>query len=417
MKKILAITKWEFFEKVRTKAFIISMILTPLLMVAMGFIPTLLMNKAETKAKKIAVVDQTNKIADKFISLLNSKYTLPDGTPNYLVAVEYKNSDMDINKIKSEMDNQVFKEKIENYIIINKTVFEDGKCEFRGTNVSNIKDVERFERTIKTAISEEVFAQRGVDPGILKEIEKPLNMKSVKIDEKGESKESGFLQTFFTSYIFIILLMLLIILTGQLLVRSLVEEKSNRIIEILVSSCSPTQLMAGKILGLSALGLTQIIVMILFGVGASMAFNVNLAISMENLALILVYFLLGYVLYAAVFVAIGSLASTEQEAQQLTSYISMLLVLPIMLAMTAVQDPNTSLIRILSFIPFLTPSFMVLRIPIITPPLWEIASTLLILILSIIGMVWVAGKIFRIGILMYGKAPNIKEIFKMLRTK
>jgi ABC-2 type transport system permease protein len=417
MKKILEVTKWEFVEKVKTKAFIISMILTPVFIIAMGVLPSILATKSDSKVKKIAIFDQTNRIADKLISILNAKYKLTDGKPNYEVTELYKNSNLDLNQIKSEIDNQVFKGKYENSIIINKTVFEDGKCEYRGTNVSNLRELDRFERTIRSAISEEILTKRGMDISILKELEKPLNIKSIKIDEKGESKESGFLQTFFTSYIFIILLMMLIILTGQLLIRSLVEEKSNRIIEIIVSSCSPIELMAGKILGLSALGLTQIIVMVIMGVGSSMAFHLTMALSMDNLFLILVYFLLGYVLYAAIFVAVGSLASTEQQAQQLTSYISMLLVLPIVLAFTAVQDPNSQLIKILSLIPLLTPSFMVLRIPILTPPTWEILLTIFILIVSIIGMIWIAGKIFRIGILLYGKTPNIKEIIRLVRTK
>jgi ABC-2 type transport system permease protein len=416
MKKILKITKWEYVEKVKTKAFILSMIIMPLFIIAMAALPTLIMNRSETKSKIIGVIDQGNIIADEFAKKLESDFKLSDGKPVYIIKNISKDSALSLEQMVSIADKMVFDGKIENYIVVNKNIMTNCKGEYRGTNVGNIKDLEIFQRTIRSVIAEEKLAQKGIDPNILKEVNKPVELKAIKISKEGEAKESGFLQTFFTSYVFIILLMLMIIMTGQLLIRSLVEEKSNRVIEILVSSCSPTQLMAGKILGLSALGLTQMISYILIGIAASVAFSFNV-ITLDNLFLIFIYFLLGYIFYAAIFVAVGSMASTEQEAQQLTSYVSMFLVLPIALAFVAIQEPDAPLIKILSFIPFLTPSFMVLRIPIQVPPLWEVVTTILILLLSTIAMIWIAGKIFRIGILMYGKAPKIKELIRWIRTK
>lgn len=415
LNKVLAVTKWEYIEKVKTKAFIISMIITPIFIIAMAVLPGLLAQKGDEETKRIGLVDLTDSIGTCVAESIKNQYKLENGKPNYnIIEVPHNNESPDA--LRKRVDKMLFDGKFETYILIGKNVFNDGECEYRGANVSNIRDTERFSRNIKNAISEMILVQKGIEPSILKEINKSINLKSIKITEEGESKESGFLHTFFTSYIFIILLMMLIMLTGQMLIRSLVEEKSNRIIEILVSSCSPTELMAGKILGLSLLGLTQIVLWLVIGIGVSLSFSFDL-ISLDNLILVLIYFLLGYLLYASVFVAIGSMSNTEQEAQQLTGYVSMLLVLPIVLAFSAVQDPNSSLIRILTFIPFLTPTFMILRIPIQLPPLWEIAATLSLLLVTITAVTWIAGKIFRTGILIYGKKPSPKELLRWIREK
>jgi ABC-2 type transport system permease protein len=416
MNKIWEVTKWEYLEKIKTKAFLISMIITPIFIIAMGVLPSMLMKSGDSKTKNIGIIDLSNTIADKFVEKINKRYKLDNGKPNYSINILFKDSDKSLTQMKSEADKMVTDEKIENYIIINPDFIQTGKGEYRGINVSSIKDLEIFEKNLKSIISEIILTKKGIDVELLKEIDKSVDLKAIKINEKGGEKESGFLQTFFTSYIFIILLMMLIVMTGQLLIRSMVEEKSNRIIEILVSSCSPTDLMAGKILGLSALGLTQIFLWIIIGVVSSFAFSLGMP-SLENLFLILIYFLLGYVFYAAIFVTFGSLASTEQEAQQYTGYVSMFLVLPIILAFSAMQDPNSTLIRVLSYIPLLTPTFMVLRIPIMLPPIWEIVLTIVIMIGSTIGMIWIAGKVFRTGILMYGKAPKPKELIRWLMTK
>jgi ABC-2 type transport system permease protein len=209
------------------------------------------------------------------------------------------------------------------------------------------------------------------------------------------------------------MLMMLIMTSGQILVRSVIEEKSNRIIEILVSSCSATELMIGKILGLSALGLTQIGFWFLIAAAVSMQFGIVL-ISFSIVPLIMVYFVLGYILYAAIFVTVGAPLTTEQEAQQFTGYLSIILVMPVAFAFVAIQNPEALWIKILSFFPLLTPTLMVLRISISMPPVWEIFGTISILLASAVFMIWAAGKVFRLGILITGKRPTLREIVHWL---
>ena len=172
--------------------------------------------------------------------------------------------------------------------------------------------------------------------------------------------------------------------------------------------------MAGKIFGLSGLGILQMLVYLLIGIAVSLKTNAPIFIP-ENMILTIIYALLGYVFYAAIFVTVGAPANTEQEAQQITSYVSMIMIIPIGFMIVALQHPDSTIVKVLSFIPFLTPSLMAMRIPIQMPAPWEILSTLAILTLSMLGMMWVAGKIFRLAILSYGKRPSLGELFRWIR--
>jgi ABC-2 type transport system permease protein len=212
------------------------------------------------------------------------------------------------------------------------------------------------------------------------------------------------------------MMMFLVMTSGQLLVRSMVEEKSNRIVEVLMSSCSAKDLMVGKILGLSGLGFTQIGFWALIGITLALKFSITL-ISISHALLLLIFFVLGYLFYAAIFVAVGSPLSTEQEAQQATSYLVLIFIIPLIIAMPVMQDPNSLMVTVLTFIPFLTPTMMALRIPIQMPSEVEIIASILVLGLSTVFAMWAAAKIFRTAILAYGKRPSIKEIISLLKTK
>jgi ABC-2 type transport system permease protein len=211
------------------------------------------------------------------------------------------------------------------------------------------------------------------------------------------------------------MLMFLVLTSGQMLIRSVVEEKSNRIVEILLSSCSPRELMTGKVMGLSLLGLTTVAFWTIILIAVNFTTKTPV-IEMEHIFLLLVYFVMGYLLYAALFVAVGAPLTTEQEAQQATSLVSIALVIPIAFAFPVMQDPNSLLARILTQIPFFTPTFMALRLSIQLPEWWEIALSLTLLAASIVGMMWIAARIFRIGILMTGKRASLKDMFRWLTT-
>jgi ABC-2 type transport system permease protein len=233
----------------------------------------------------------------------------------------------------------------------------------------------------------------------------------VKLSKTGEKEEAGFETVFLSAYVFLMMLFMLIMISGQMLVRSILEEKSNRIVEVLVSSCSSTELMVGKVLGLSGLGFTQIGFWTLIGVAVTLQFGINI-VTAGIAGLLIVYFVLGYLFYAAVFIGAGSPLTTEQEAQQVTSYLVILLIIPLALALPAMKDPGAMWLKILSFVPMLTPTMMALRIPIQMPSTGEIIGTIVLMVVSIYAAMVAAGRIFRIAILSTGKSPKIAEIIR-----
>lgn len=411
--KYLEVAKWEFMEKVKSKAFIISLVVMPIIMVLFGVLPGLLASKPDDKTTIIGVIDETGLIINRLSERLDEKYKLPDGRPNYMIRNLMEEGTPEEQRARAVR--MVTEKKVEGYFFIPATAYDSGKVEYRAENVGNFRVGERFARTIEEVIVEHRLKGQGLNPELVRKLMKGIDVKSIKVSEKGEEKESGFLETFFSAYIVIMMLMFLVLTSGQLLIRSVVEEKSNRVIEVLLSSCSARDLMVGKILGLSGLGILQISIWGVIGLGIALKTGANLFV-LENLALSAVYLLLGYLLYSAIFVAAGSPVTTEQEAQQITSYVSLFLVFPIVLAMPAMQNPDSPLIRILTYVPLLTPAFMVMRIPIQMPPLWEILTTIGLLIVSSVVMMWIAGKIFRTAILVYGKRPTIRELLRWVRA-
>ena len=412
--KTLAVARWEFIEKAKTRAFLISLLMMPLIMSVFVVLPGLLASKDDAKTRVYAIVDQTNELAPKISHELDRQYKLPGGISNYRLE-QLADGDMSLAHLKKIATERMIAGEIEGCFIIPATVGDSGKVEFRAQNVGNIRDQDRFTRIVEKAIVETRLLKKGFDPAEIRKLTTKVDVKTIKISSKGEEKESGFMETFFSGYIVIMMLMFLVLTSGQMLIRSVVEEKSNRIVEILLSSCSPRELMSGKVLGLSLLGLATVSFWVAILVAVNFATNAHV-VEFDHVLLMLIYFVLGYLLYAAIFVAVGAPLTTEQEAQQATSLVSIALVVPLAFAFPVMQDPTSLLSRILTQIPFFTPTFMALRLSIQLPAWWEIALSLTTLTLSIIGMMWVASRIFRIGILLTGKRPSLKELLRWVTT-
>jgi ABC-2 type transport system permease protein len=409
MKKILTIARWEFLEKVKTKAFIISLVITPLIIIMFSILPTLLTQKEDLRTKLIGVVDTSGiyfyKLADEL-----EQYKLDDIQPNYIL-LNLADNEKSLEQLKIEADKDVTDNKIEGFLLILNGGTDSLEVEYRSEKLGGFKDVRRFEQKInKIRIQSELNA-RGIDPASVDFIQSGVNIEQIKIEKSGKEGKQNFLVVFFSAFIFIMLLMMMVIYSGQLLVRSLIEEKSNRLIEILISSCTSEQLLAGKILGLSALGLTQIIIWSLIGITLVGGAVIPPA-AFDNILIMLVYFITGFIFYTRIFVGIGSIVTTEQEAQQMTTYISLILILPVVVAMPAIQNPESMMVKVMSYIPLTIPSIMLLRFKIAPVPLIDIIITLSIMFVSTIVTLKIAAKIFRIGILSYGKKPTIKELIQ-----
>ncbi len=414
MKKILEIAKWEFVEKVKTKTFIISLILTPAVLILFSLAPTLLSQQEVSQTKVIGVVDTSGLYAKDLREELN-KYKLDDIQLCYLlINLTTKNTPLD--ELKKNADKDVIDEKVEGYLLIQNAGTDSVIVDYRSKSSGNLKDLKRFEIAFNDTRIKLKLNEEKADPELLSFISKSAEVNPIKIEQSGKESKSDFLITFFSSFIFIMLLMMMILYTGGMLIRSLVEEKSNRLIEILISSCTSNELLTGKILGLSALGLTQIVIWFLIGISLVSSTIVPVEI-FAHIPVILIYFILGFVFYTSMFVGIGSIVTSEQEAQQITTYLSFLLILPIIFVLPALENPHAGYIKILSYIPLTLPSFMMLRLNISPVPIGEILITIIIMLLSIYVVIIFSAKIFRIGILSYGKRPSLKGLIQWIKEK
>ncbi len=415
MNKLFIVARWEYLEKIKSKTFLISLFVTPIIMVTMGILPSIFATQEDDETKTIGVIDVSGELAGPLTKHLEKEYKLPDGQPNYIVETIPVGKDRNIDRAIEEADAKVLNDKIEGYCIINFNPPEDTVIEYRSKKVGDFRITYRIQESLQRILSEKKLVSMGLDPSVLRDLRTPINVQSVRLSTSGEKEDAGFIRVFFSAYIFLMMLFFLIVTSGQLLVRSVIEEKSNRIVEVLVSSCSPTELMAGKVFGLSGLGFTQLGLWTLVGLVISFGFGIDL-VSFGHALLLIIYFVLGYLFYAAIFIGFGSPVTTEQEAQQITTYLVLILILPLMLVLPALQNPGAGWIKVLTYIPLLTPTMMALRIPIQTPSAWEIIATILLMLISIYFAMVAAGRIFRIAILATGKRPSLGEIIAWVRT-
>ncbi len=412
MKKALIVAKWEFIEKVKTKTFIISLILTPAIIIAFAITPAILTNQGNSSTQAIGIVDTSGIFFHPLNNTL-SKFKIHNEQPEYLL-VNLVGKEKNLTKIIDRANLYTLTGKIEGYLLINSGGTDTVKAEFRHKSSDITYDLGTLEDAFNEVRINLALSKEGLNYKKTKVISSIVDIKNIEIDKENGRVKSQFLVLFFTSFIYIILLMMMILSSGGMLIRSLVEEKSNRLIEILVSSCSPDELLTGKVIGLSSLGITQVLIWTLIGL-VLVVFNVIPSQVFSNIIAILVYFALGFIFYTSIFVGLGSIVTTEQEAQQITSYLSLILVMPIVLTIPAMENPGSLLVQILSYIPFTIPSIMILRFNIGTVPIVDIITSSIIMIISTYLFVIIAAKIFRIGVLSYGKRPSFKELISWIK--
>ncbi len=263
-----------------------------------------------------------------------------------------------------------------------------------------------------------------VDQTYLARASNPVDLTPVTLDNEGNPSKSGgfsFIAGFVAPYVFSIMLFIAVFASSSYLLRSIADEKETRVIEIVLSSVSPTELLAGKVIGLGALGLTQVGVwlssslVLSGGLGAIVAGAV-LVLNPTNFLLAALYFLLGYLLFGTIMATAGALGSNPRESQQLAGIFSFTAAIPWFFAGVFFTNPNTTLARLLSFFPFTAPTTMMLRLPLGDVPAIDVIASLVVLLISIPVVLWAGARIFRIGLLMYGKRPSVKEIVSALKS-
>jgi ABC-2 type transport system permease protein len=277
-----------------------------------------------------------------------------------------------------------------------------------------------MERAVSDVLVGQRLAGAGLDPAKVKDLTKELDLKTIRVSASGEREDRGAAMIF--SIILLMILYVSILIWGQAVMTSVIEEKTSRVVEVMGSGVSPTTLLAGKLLGVGGAGLTQFLVwsLSLFGVSLAMAGPLAGSIPMPEvtplmLVSFVLFFLLGYFFYAALYAAIGASVNNVQEAQSLAFPVMLPIILGMVFFPAALEAPDGTLAVTLSMIPGISPLIMFLRIVVLTPPLWQIGLSIALMVLGILGVLWVSARIYRVGILMYGKKPTFPELMKWVR--
>ncbi len=411
MDKILAVAGWEFWGKVKTKTFFISLLLTPIIIILFSAGPSLLSDYNSNSTKVIGIVDSTSFFYTGMKNILEN-YKLKDGQPAYVLLNLLSNQGT--NEIAA--DSLVLSNRIDGYLLIKGKNITSDLIEYRSKESASQLDLGRFQSAFNRVKLGVLFPPVNINPDLINIYSEKTEITQSIINKTKSDNGSSFLSVFYRSFIYIILFVTMILSSGGMLIRSLVEEKSNRIIEILVSSCTSSQLLAGKVFGFTALGIAQVITWSIFGIILTTVLRLPAEI-FHNLLPMFFYFVLGFIFYTAIFVGIGSIVNTEHEAQQITSYLSLALILPISISVPAIENPNSIFVQILSYIPFTIPSIMILKFNVESVSFSEIIISSFIMLISIFIVIKVSAKIFRIGILSFGIRPSLGEIMNWLKEK
>jgi ABC-2 type transport system permease protein len=424
MHNIMMIVRREYLERVTKKSFWLGTAVFPLLMVGFSFLPLLLVGLGGNDQKPIALVDGTGKLAAPLTRELSDE-KLKNGQPRYLVEnVPITGS---LESTRRPLEQRVRDKQIYGILSVSADIDAKDAFQFYGRTVGDIKSIAEFQSALRRAVIGLRFekANISVDKDVVAKLTAPVDMQTNELSKEGGSTKKGFAEAYFGTFMFVLVLFMTLLLYGIATMRGILEEKSSRVMEVLLGSVSPDELMTGKILGIGLVGLTQVAI---YAVTAGLVriylmthANPDMAGALSSftagkMAFFLVFFLLGYFMYTALFACIGAVCNSEQEAQNLQSPVQMCLMLPMMATIFFVGQPDSTISVIVSLIPIFTPMVMFMRICVQTPPAWQIALSIALTLGATLLVFRGAAKVFRIGILMYGKRPTIPEILRWARS-
>lgn len=408
----------EYLERVKRKSFIITTILMPILMLGLMAAPTLFLLFSEPESMTVAVIDDSGVVAPYLKN--GSELTFVPATGG--------------------LEEERGKEDIDAILVIGRNaVDETDNIQFYSHSAPSLSTETEIMHQLEDGITDIRLKEYKIEnlKKILEEVKADVHISTIRIDEEEDTETSSGL-SYGLGMIMDMLLYMFILIYGQMVMTSIIEEKNNRVLEIVVSSVNPTSLMLGKIVGIGLVAITQILIWgVLLGCAtgwllplvansASVAEEPELAgmfgqlLSPGYLASLFVYMILffigGYLFYSSIFAAVGSSVDNIQDASQLSSIATMPVIIGIVASMSIIQNPNSALAFWVSVIPFTSPMAMMSRIP-FGIPTWEIILSLVILYLSFMFMIWLAAKIYRVGIFMYGKKPNLADLLRWARYK
>ncbi len=430
MRNVLLIIRREYLVRVRTKAFIIFTLLMPLLIGAVVLLPGKLMMSG-SGTRHIVIVSSDPVLAglvqkelaasrnrdDEEMPPKNAK----DEKPDFEVSVQTPPTEV----LRRQLIRQIRDGSIDGVAWIDPDAITTRKCTYYSRNATDFVEASMVSRALRFALSQRQLAERGFSGAQSRVLLGPADIDTVHVDRKGSNKSNG-MGAFFLPFLLLFGIYMTVLIYGLYVMRSVMEEKTSRIIEVLLSSVTPMQLMAGKIIGVGAVGLTQIAIWVLSGsllgtgsmaiarqlIGSSMK---DAHVSASVLWLFPVFFVLGYATYACLYAAIGAMVNSDEEAQQMQFPVTLPLILCMVFATSIIRDPNTPLAFWLSMFPLTSPIIMFLRTAVDMPPVWQVALSIGVSLVSLYILVWLTSRIYRVGILMYGKRPTLPEILKWIR--
>ncbi|MTI88237.1 MAG: ABC transporter permease [Balneolaceae bacterium] len=425
--KIWLVLKREYLTRVKSKSFILLTALTPLALVAFfGIIVYINISETEVE-KRIAIKDHTHVLAERLAEINPDRYFDVDNTP--------------IDTLRS----QILDEEIDGFIVLNDSVINQSKTpQLVHGGLGGISVISAVRSDLRDAIREERLVREQVPDKVREIFASRTGLDAIKLTEEGESEDN----TIFASILGFALGFMIffgILLYGSLLMRSVIEEKTNRVLEVIASSVKPLELMYGKLFGVLSIALTQFGIWILFYIGISIAaapiatmivekqmsnmpqeaaqaassFDPstleNLVIDPSIFVFFILFFFLGFMIYSAIFAAIGAAVENEQDSQQFMPIVMIPIMGAYFLNTKVMQNPDSTLSTFVSLFPLSSPINMISRVASSKVPAWELIASILLMVLTFFGIMWLAAKIYRVGILMYGKKPTFKELAKWVR--
>lgn len=363
-------------------------------------------------------LDDAGKQAEQFI-----KYPMIQVVPTAI--------DADIEEIKQEIRDQVqsksdYKDSYDKLLAFveidvdaaNKINEDEGYGSYQAffRPKLNAETVGEIEGSVRWSIRQRRYENAGIERSLIQEIASIHERDSKEITEEGERNESSGVRAFLIPIASLVLLLIATMTGGQYLLTTTIEEKSNRVVEVLLSACSPMELMTGKIVGQMGVGLSLLLIYNSLGIVALVLFGLGDEVTVMKIILFFVFFLLAYFMLASMMAAIGSAVNDMREAQSLMTPVMLMMMIPYFFFMPVVRAPNSMLSTVSSFIPPISPFIMIMRVSSTDPPpAWQIAAVILVNIVAVFVFLWFAAKVFRVGLLMYGKPPNLRTLIKWIR--
>ena len=412
MRDIFLIARREYLEQVKGKAFKVTTILIPLVFAALIFIMTLA-GKNSGVGKHIVVAGNDAALAarvrDQVLEDKDAKATVEIVAP--ATAADHQ-----------DLLQKVDQKQLDGFLWLDTSTPGDVKAKFESRSSGDFATESRLQSALNHALVAQRLAARGIDAGEVKALTRTVDIDTVQI-KNGQESASSALSTFWAAYAMAFLLSFTVVMYGMNVGRSVIQEKTSRIFEVMLSTVKSSDMLAGKLIGIGAVGLTQIgiwaVAATLFAGSAlatsMMAGGIKFSVSTPEIVLFCVYFILGYALYSTLFAGLAATCDTEQELQQYAPLAAIPIWLSFGMITFIVSNPNSVWSVAISMFPPCAPITMFLRLASQFPPLWQIATSVGLMVVSVVVVLWLSSRIYRVGILMYGKRATLPEMLRWLR--